>query len=447
MEQNNSSEGEKTTSRRNFLTTSAAVIPAAAFTGLAGNAVGYVAASDVLRVGMVGCGPRNAEAAEQALTADKGVRLVAMADLVLDRIQETRTALKVKFSDQVAVNDDHCFTGFDGYKKVIESSDVVLIANAAKFHPMHMMAAIQAGKHVFVEKPHAIDPAGIKVVIAACELARKKNLSVLSGLQSRYTPMYQEAIKRVHDGAIGDIVAIEERYFRGPYRLRERKPGMSEVEHQGANMYHFHWLGGDDILQSLVHNLDRANWSMKGQPPVRCMGLGGRSTLHAEIYGNVFDHHTVLYEFANGVHMHAFCRAIPGCYNETSSQLVGTKGRCFTMKGRIEGEHPWQYSGPKMYSAVHTNPYQIEHDEFFKAIRSGNPLNCGDYMAQSTMLGIMGQLSCYSGKEVTWAQAMASDFYYAPKPEDVRADMEPPTRPGPDGVYPVPFTPGVSKLL
>jgi predicted dehydrogenase len=447
MNRTHLSESGQTTSRRGFLTTSAAAVPAAAITGLVGNAVGYAAAGDVIRVGMIGCGGRNTEAGGQALTADKGTRLVAMADVALDRIQETRSALKVKFSDQVAVDNDHCFAGFEGYRKVIESSDVVLIANAAKFHPMHMMAAIQAGKHVFVEKPHAIDPAGIKVVKAACELARRKNLSVLSGLQSRYTPMYREAIERVHGGAIGDIVAIEERYFRAPYVLRPRKPGQTEVEHQGSNQYHFHWLCGDDIPQSLVHNLDRANWALKGLPPVRCIGLGGRSTLNAEMYGNVFDHHTVLYEFANGVRMHAFCRTIPNCYNQTSSMLVGTKGRCFTMLGRIEGENPWQYSGPKVYSGVHTNPYQIEHDEFFKAIRSGTPLNSGDYMAQSTLLGIMGQISCYTGKEVTWEQATTSDFYFAPKPEEVRADMEPPTRPGPDGVYPVCFTPGISKLL
>jgi predicted dehydrogenase len=446
MNQASDCSSAQETSRRDFMKTSAAAVPAA-FTGLAGNAVGYVAGSDTIRVGMIGCGGRNTEAAGQALTADPGARLVAMADVAPDRIQERRTELKVKFKDQVAVDDDHCFAGFEGYKRVIESVDVVLVANAAKFHPMHMLAAIQAGKHVFVEKPHAIDPAGIKVVQAACELARKKNLSVLSGLQSRYTTMYREAIQRVYDGAIGDIVAIEERYFRAPYVLRPRKPGQTEVEHQASNQYHFHWLCGDDIPQSLVHNLDRANWAMKGQPPVRCMGMGGRSTLHEEMYGNVFDHHAVIYEFANGVRLHAFCRTIPKCFNQTSSMLVGTKGRCFTMLGRIEGEKPWQFSGPKMYSGVHTNPYQIEHDEFFKAIRSGNPLNSGDYMAQSTLLGIMGQISCYTGREVTWERVTASDFYFPPRPEEVRADMEPPTRPGPDGVYPVCFTPGVSTIL
>lgn len=406
----------------------------------------YAAGSDTLRIGMIGCGGRNTEAAGQAMTADKGTRLVAMADVVMDRIRERRATLQAKFASQVAVDDDHCFAGLDGWKHVIESSDVVLIANAAKFHPMQMMAAIQAGKHVFVEKPHAIDPAGIQMVRAACELAKKKGLSVLSGLQSRYTPMYREAIARVHDGAIGEIVEIEERYYRAPYVLRDRIPGMSEVEHQAANQYHFHWLCGDDIPQSLVHNLDRANWAMREVPPVRCIGMGGRSTLREEKYGNVFDHHSVTYEYASGVRIHAACRTIPNCFNQTSSLLVGTKGRCYTMRGRIEGENPWQYSGPRMYSAVHTNPYQIEHDEFFKAIREGRTLE-SSYMAQSTLIGIMGQLSCYSGKEVTWEQVTASDYYFPPRPEEVTRDMAPPTRPGPDGVYPVCFTPGVSKLL
>lgn len=434
MDQPNRTEGR---SRREFIKASTLAVPAMA----------YAAGSDTLRVGMIGCGGRNTEAAGQALTADKGNRLVAMADIALDRVQERRTQLKLKFPGQVAVDDDHCFSGFDGYKHVIESSDVVLIANAARFHPMQMKAAIEAGKHVFVEKPHAIDPAGIKVVREACEVAKKKKLSVLSGLQSRFTPMYRQAIERVHNGAIGDIVSIEERYYRAPYVLRERNPRHTEAEHQAANQYHFTWLCGDDVLQSLVHNLDRSNWSMKEQPPVRAIGMGGRSTLREERYGNVFDHHSVTYEYANGVRIYASCRTIPDCYNQTSSMLVGTKGRCFTMQGRIEGENPWQYSGPKMYSAVHTNPYQIEHDEFFKAIRAGKPLDCGYYMVQSTLIGIMGQLSCYSGREVTWEQVTASDFYYPPRPEDVTRDMEPPTRPGPDGVYPVCYTPGVSKLL
>ncbi len=244
-----------------------------------------------------------------------------------------------------------CFPGFDGYKHVIESSDVVLIANAAKFHPMHAMAALQAGKHVFVEKPHAIDPAGIKMVRAASELAKQKNLCLLSGLQSRFHPGYRETIQRVHDGAIGEIIAIQETLLRAPYVLYPRVPGLTEVEYQASNQYHFYWLCGDDMPQSLVHNLDRARWAMKDQNPVRCHGMGGRSTLKGEIYGNIFDHHAVVYEFAGGVRMYAFCRTIPNCYDENSSVLLGTKGRASVTGTRIEGETNWRYSGPRTYSA------------------------------------------------------------------------------------------------
>src|SRR3982751_5644998 len=281
------------------------------------------------------------------MAADPGVRLVAMADIVAARIREKREILRTKGPKQVAVDDDHCFAGFDAYKHVIESSDVVLIACAAKFHPFSLAAAIDAGKHVFVEKPHAIDPAGIKMVRAACEKAKSKNLSVLSGLQSRYWVAYQEAVQRIHDGAIGDIVAIQETWLRPPYVLYPRKPGLTEVEWQASNQYHFHWLCGDDVPQTLVHNLDRASWAMRNTAPVRAWGMAGRSTLKGEIYGDVFDHHAVVYEFANGVRIYAYCRTIDNCYNENSSLIIGTKGRCDLLSLRISGETNWQHSGPQ----------------------------------------------------------------------------------------------------
>jgi len=214
--------------RRTFLKTAAGVVPGIAFRA-------YAAASDTLKVGIIGCGGRGTAAAMDAMTADAGVRIVAMADIRLDRIQEKRTVLKLKFPGRVEVDDDHCFTGFDAYKHVIESSDVVIIANAAKFHPLHLKAAVEAGKHVFVEKPHAIDPAGIHVVRAACELARQKGLSVMSGLQSRHHVGYRETIQRVHDGAIGDIVAIQETWLRPPYVLYPRVAGLKEIESQASN--------------------------------------------------------------------------------------------------------------------------------------------------------------------------------------------------------------------
>lgn len=437
---NNDGKSGDRNSRRDFLKSSAALVSATGLGALAGTP-GYVAGSDIIRVGLIGCGGRGTAAAVNAMNADKGVRIVAMADIRLDRIQESRSEIKVKKPDQVDVKDDHMFTGFDAYTKVIEVSDVVVIANAAKFHPLHMTAAIEAGKHVFVDKPHAIDPAGVKVVQTACEKAKQKGLSVVSGLQSRYDPGYRETVRRIHDGAIGKIIAVEENFLRGPYVLRERKPGQSEMEHQASNQYHFHWLSGDDVPQSLIHNLDRVDWTLRGEEPLKCRGLGGRSTLHGEIYGDVFDHHAVVYEFPSGVHVYAYCRTIQNCYNGRTSLYLGTKGHADIMKTQIEGETNWKYEGPK------ADPYDLEHVALFTAIRSGKPLNNGDYMVRSTRLALMGQISCYSGQEVTPEQFMASNFYYPPKPEECRADMEPPVKPGKDGVYPVAFTPGVSKLL
>ena len=403
----------------------------------------HAAGDGTIRIGVIGCGGRGEAAAQNAMNAGKDIRLVAMADIVGDRMLEVRTGLKVKYGDQVAVNDDRLFTGFDAYKGVIERSDVVIIANAAKFHPMHTKAALEAGKHVFVEKPHAIDPYGIQTLREAVELASKKRLSLVSGLQSRYHPGYQETMKRVHDGAIGDIVAIQETWLRPPYVLRERRAGMSEIEHQAANQYHFHWLCGDDVPQTLIHNLDRSSWAMRNQAPVRAWGMAGRSTLKGETYGDVFDHHAVVYEFAGGVRIYAYCRTIDGCYNENSSLILGTKGRCDLLKLRISGATDWVHPGP----ASKNNAYDLEHVALFEAIRAGKPLNNGDYMVRSTLITLMGQFSCYTGKEVTWEQISNSRYCHPPRPEDVRAGMEAPVKPGPGGVYPLPFTPGVTTLL
>jgi predicted dehydrogenase len=357
----------------------------------------------------------------------------------MDRVKEKRAALKGQRGDQVVVDDDHCFAGFDGYKHVIESSDVVVIANAAKFHPLHAMTAIQAGKHVFVEKPHGIDPAGVKLMQRAADLAKQKGLCLISGLQSRYHAGYAETVQRIHDGAIGDVVAIEENFLRAPYVIINRKPGLSELQWQCSTQYHFRWLSGDDVPQSLVHNLDRSSWVMHNQAPVKCHGLGGRSSMTEPIYGDVFDHHSVVYEFPSGVPIYAFCRTTTGCYDSTSSIVLGSKGRASVLQCRIWGETNWRWEG-------RCDPYQREHDTLFAAIRSGKPVNNGDYMARSTMITVMGQISCYTGKEVTWEQINKSDFYYPPRPEECRDDMEPPAKPGPDGSYPVP-KPGYTTMI
>ncbi|MGA2865889.1 MAG: Gfo/Idh/MocA family oxidoreductase [Verrucomicrobiota bacterium] len=425
--------------RRDFLKTSAVAASAAAVASLDLSRSAQAAGSDIIKVGMIGCGGRCAGAAVEALTADPGARLVAMCDIFRDRVEAKRTAIKEARGPQVSVDDDHCFTGFDGYKQVIAASDVVLIANAAKFHPLHAMSAIQAGKHVFVEKPHGTDPRGVKLMQQACDLAKEKKLCLVSGLHSRFHEGYAETVKRIHDGAIGEVVSLEENFLRPPYGVIERRSGLSELQWQCSTQYHFRWLSGDDVPQSLVHNLDRSSWVLGNKVPLKCHGLGGRSSMVESIYGDVFDHHAVVYEFENGVRVYAFTRTTTGCYDESSSLVFGSKGKASVMDCRIWGENPWRWQGE-------CNPYQIEHNRLFAAIRSGNPLNCGDYMARSTMITVMGQISCYTGKEVSWEQINKSDFYYPPLPEECRDDMDPPTVPGPNGSYPVPV-PGRTKLI
>ena len=429
-------KNHKGMSRRDFVLSTAAA--GAAMTGLSLARSAHAAGSDVIRVGLIGCGGRGAGAAAQALQADPGARLVAMGDVFANRIEARRGALKSQKPEQVAVDDDHCFVGIDAYRKVVEASDVVLIANAAKFHPVQVAAAIEAGKHVFVEKPHAIDPGGIQLLNRACEMAKQKKLSLLSGLQSRFHPSIRETIQRIHDGQIGEIVTIEENWLRGPYGNTSRPEGMTELEIQYGNQYRFSWLCGDDVTQTLVHNLDRATWALGETPPVCCHGLGGRSGAQ-NLLGNVFDHHSVVYHYANGVRLYAHCRTSLDCYNENASIVMGTKGIAVPTAGSISGENPWRFSGPGL------NPYQEEHDQLFRAIRSGEPLCCGDYMGRSTMVAVMGQLSCYSGKQITWDEANNSDYFLPPAVEACTWDMEPPTKPDENGVYPVCAVPGFTS--
>jgi predicted dehydrogenase len=242
----------------------------------------------------------------------------------------------------------------------------------------------------------------------------------------------------VIDGQIGHIVSIEENFIRGPYGSTSRPVGPTELEVQYGNQYRFSWLCGDDVTQSLVHNLDRATWAMQETPPVKCHGLGGRSTTQF-LLGDVFDHHSVVYHYANGVRGYAFCRTTPACYNENSSIIMGSEGIAYPVGGRITGPNAWSYSGPN------ENPYVAEHGAFLKSIREGTPLNCGDYMARSTLVAVMGELSCYSGQEVTWDQVNKSDYFIPPKPEECTMEMDPPTQPDDKGVYPVCFIPGITK--
>jgi predicted dehydrogenase len=425
-------------SRRTFLKRTASGAALAA--GLSVARAAHAAGPDVVKIGMIGAGGRCSGAAAQSLSVGPYVKLVAMCDLFRDRVLAKRDVLKKQRPEQAAVDDDHCFDGFDGYKKVIECADVVLIACASKFHPMYSEAAIKAGKHVFVEKPHAIDPVGVRQLQAACELAKQKGVSIVSGLQSRYHAGYQATVQKIHEGAIGEVVAMQSMFLRGPYQLVNRNPNYSETQYQCSNWYHFCWLSGDDVTQSLVHNLDRVSWILKEEMPKWCFGLGGRSTSFGDVYGDMFDHHTAVYEYASGPRVYALCQTRNGCYGNSSDIVMGTKGVCQLGACRIDGETKWRFEGP------HNDPYTAEQKALIDAVREGKPVNNGAYMCNSTLVGILGQIACYSGKATTWDEAAKSDLRFGPTAEQSSFDMPPPTKPDASGNYPLPI-PGMTKVL
>jgi len=429
-------------SRRDFLKHSTTLAAGATVAPLAIQRGAHAAGSDVLKVGLIGCGGRGSGAAVNAMNAGEDVRLAAMGDVFADKAQASRERLKKARPDQVMVDDDHVFDGFDAYQKVISSDvDVILIATASRFHPQFLKAAIDAGKHVFVEKPHSVDAPGLRVVEAACEDAKKKGLAVVSGLCWRYDAAVRETIKRVHDGAIGEIVAIEETYLRTPYRLTQRQPEWTELQWQLRNWYHFRWLSGDDVLQSLIHSLDKAAWALHDEPPVSAFGLGGRSSIVEPKHGDQFDNASMVYEYANGRRVYGFNRAQVGCFGQTADCILGTKGvASMPRRCRIEvgGETVWQYEGKKV------SMVDAEHQELFDSIRSGKPINNGLYMVRSTMLAILGRMVCYTGRRITWEEAMKSEDTLG-MPDQLSWDIEPPVKPGPDGIYPAPM-PGFTKF-
>lgn len=429
MQPSNPQPSARKPSRREFLQASSMLAGAAAVAALPLARSAHAAGSDVIKIGLIGCGGRGCGAAHNAMNAGPDVRLVAMADLFDDKVRGGRERLQKVKGEQVAVADDHLFTDFDGYKKLLASDiDVVLIATTSHFHPRLLDAAVQAGKHVFCEKPHALDVPGLKRVSAICEEAARRKLCVVSGLHNRYDLRVRATMQRVLDGAIGDIVAIQETYCVSPYHVGQRDPQWSEFQWQMRNWYHFNWLAGDQCIQQLIHNLSKSSWAMGDKPPLKAWGIGGRSACFGACYGDLFDHQTVVYEYANGVRVFGYCRDMLGCYNETSDVILGTKGRAFLPnKPRIEGANPWSYSGPK------PSMYDVEHKELFDAIRSGKSLHCGGYMHTSSMLAILAQMVCYTGQQITWEKAMTSELNFAlPR---YAWDVEPPVKPDANGQY------------
>ena len=393
-------------SRRGFLVASTAAV-AASTLGIARSA--HAAGGDTLRIALVGCGGRGTGAARQALRADKHVKLVAMADMFDDRLQLSLGVLQRQedVTGKIDVPKSRQFVGFDAYKQVmaIKEVDVVLLATPPFFRPLHLKAAVEAGKHVFAEKPVAVDAPGVRSVLETCREAKKKNLSIVSGLCLRYSRGFQETIKRLHDGALGAIRVVQANDYRGTIWVKPRQPDWTDMHWQMRNWYYFTWLSGDFNVEQHVHYLDVSSWILGGQYPVKAIGLGGRQQRTGEQYGHIYDHHSVVYEFAKGEKLFSNCRQMRGCKVNISCHVMAEKGvaevdeRRFTM---TTDQGQWKYDKKDK------NFYQVEHDELFASIRSGKPINNGDYMAKSTLLAIMGRMATYTGQEITWEMAMNS---------------------------------------
>ncbi|HEY3324651.1 MAG TPA: Gfo/Idh/MocA family oxidoreductase [Planctomycetota bacterium] len=397
-------------SRRDFLKTSAAAVAGAALAAKIATRA-YAAGDDVLKVGLIGCGGRGGGAANQALNADKNVKLVALADAFKDRLEGTLSNLKKAKPDKVAVDDDHKFVGIDGYKKLVESGvDVVVMASPPHFRPAHLKAAIDAGKHVFAEKPVAVDGPGVRSVIASCKLAEEKKLSVVSGLCWRYDKPKAETLKRVQDGALGEMQVMQCTYNTGFLWSRPRQKDWSDMEFQMRNWLYYTWLSGDHIVEQHIHSLDKAPWAMKDEYPIKCTANGGRQVRTDELFGNIYDHFNCVFEWKNGAKCFSSCRQINGCSPDVSDHFYGTKGVCHVFAHEITGENKWKYAP----DGSEKDMYQAEHDALFASIRSGKPINNGDYMAKSTLMAIMGRMCAYTGQTLTWDQVLNSQEDLSP---------------------------------
>lgn len=428
------SETPQPPSRRRFLKSSSALVGGSLAASLATPGGVHAQGTDILKVGLIGCGGRGSSAAVNALRAHQNNRLVAMADLFAERLPLSEQLITRgagdDFGDKIQVEPDHRFSGIDGYKRVMESDvDVVILTTPPHFRPAQLRAAIEAGKHVFCEKPVAVDPAGVRSVLETVELARKKNLNIVSGLCWRYDLGVRATMQQIQDGAIGDIVAVQENYLTGTLWQKPRKPEWSEMEYQMRNWLYYTWLSGDHICEQHIHSLDKALWLMNDKPPARCVGIGGRQVRVDPRWGNVYDHFAVCYEWDSGAKTFAYTRQMKGCMNETEDHVLGTKGRARLLRHVVEGDQRWRYRGPK------PSMYDVEHKELFDAIRAGETINNGEYMSYSTLMAIMGREACYTGQSISWDEALNSPQDLTPKSYDW-GDVE----------VPDVATPGVTKF-
>jgi predicted dehydrogenase len=430
--------------RRDFLKTSAAAAGTAALLGALPNA--HAAGNDAIKVGLIGCGGRGSGAADNCLHSSSNMVLHALGDVFQDRLQGCRNRLvdlgkseeMKKRNNTVDLPNDRCFVGLDAYQKVVDSGvDLVLLATPPGFRPQHIEYAVEKGKHVFCEKPVAVDGPGIRKVLAAYEEAKKKNLGVVAGTQRRHQTGYLETMKRIHGGEMGEITGGRCYWNQGAIWVNPRREGQSDLDYQLRNWYYFVWLCGDHICEQHIHNLDVCNWALQSHP-TRVMGVGGRQVRTAPEYGHIFDHFCLDYEYPNGAHILSMCRQQPGTPGNVSEALAGTKAFCqvnsYTIQrpkkdadGKPAGsEEVWRFPGKD------NAPYVQEHTDLIASIREGKPLNELKTVAESTLTAVMGRMAAYTGQIVTWEKALGSqeDTFPAKLAWDMSLPVPPVAIPG-----------------
>jgi len=393
--------------------------------------------ANTLRVGLIGCGGRGTGAAAQALAADPDVELTAMGDAFSDHLEASYAAIMEEQPKKVKVDKSRKFVGFDAFQKVIDSGvDVVILTTPPAFRPQHLMAAINAGKHVFCEKPVAVDAPGVRKVLEAARKAKEKNLSLVSGFTFRYDMPKRAFFDKVLSGAVGQIKTVSSTRNGGDLWYKPREAGWTDMEYQLRNWYYQNWLSGDYIVEMIVHSLDMMSWAMGDQMPLSATGTGGRQVRVDPKFGNIYDHFAIEYEYANGARGFSFSRQQPGCSNRNTVEIAGTEGDGFVNAGRgvhITGKTKWEYQGEK------NDPYQTQHNELFASIRKGKPMNDGQMMANSTMLAILSRMVGYSGQTISWEEAMNSDLTLGPDPDQYSWNLK--------YTSPEAAIPGVTKVL
>jgi myo-inositol 2-dehydrogenase/D-chiro-inositol 1-dehydrogenase len=426
-------EPQQESDRRSFLKQSSAAVVGGTLAASLGTArMAHAANDETIKVALIGCGGRGGGAAKNAMRADPNAKLTVLCDAFQDRLDHTHQILGRTIGKQLDVKPEFRFTGLDAYKQVMQTDvDVVLLATPPHFRPAQLKACIDAGKHVFCEKPVAVDGPGVRSVLETTKKAREKDLSIVSGLCWRYDYGVRDTMKQIQDGAIGDVIAIQENYLTGALWHRGRKPEWSEMEYQMRNWLYFTWLSGDHIVEQHIHSLDKALWLNHDLAPARCFGLGGREVRTDEQWGNIFDHFAICYEWDSGVKTFAYTRQIPGCKNNTEDYVLGSKGQARLLKHEVNtaGGMKWKYKGDK------PSMYDVEHKELFAGIRAGDHINNGEYMSYSTLMAIMGREACYTGQEITSEQMLNSQTRLGPQKYEWG-----------DVVVPKVAVPGVTKL-